>query len=172
MEQPMGYHVARLNRPYDFRVLIEAYVYTKRKDFLHSDFTEYYAGLLKSLKMLFGVGLSREGLTFSQKVLWGLFDNTADSLLRITSPWDGYLEAGLLHRKLEESREPGKIVDRASAVIHEANKASERAHREMLWALFVAIYGECPRVVTSEELLQAGFDDSKEPDITNYYDYF
>jgi hypothetical protein len=26
-------------------------------------------------------------------------------------------------------------------------------------------------VVTSEELRQAGFDDSREPDITNYYDY-
>ena len=168
----MGYYVARLNRPYDFRVLIEAYIYTKRKNFVHSDFSTYYAALLKALEGLFGVRLSGEGLSFDQKILWGLFESTVDSLLRITSPWDGYLEAGLLHSKLEESGESGKEVDRASAVIHEANEASRAAHRTMLYALLVAIFSECQRVLTSEELAKAGFDDSKEPDITNYYDYF
>jgi hypothetical protein len=39
----------------------------------------------------------------------------------------------------------------------------------MLDALFQAIFGECQRMVTSEELREAGFDDSKEPDIVNYY---
>jgi hypothetical protein len=38
-------------------------------------------------------------------------------------------------------------------------------------ALFQVIFGESQRVVTSEELHEAGFDDSKEPDISNYYDY-
>ena len=41
----------------------------------------------------------------------------------------------------------------------------------MLGALFVLIFGEQSRVVTSEELLAMGFDDSKEPDSSNYYDY-
>ena len=62
-------------------------------------------------------------------------------------------------------------MDRASGVIVEANKASEAAHREMLDVLFKAIFGECQRIVTSEELLAAGFDDSKEPDIVKYYDH-
>ena len=61
------------------------------------------------------------------------------------------------------------IVGRASAVIDEANKVSDEAHRDMLCSLFQAIFGECHRVVTSQELLLAGFDDSREPDIVNYY---
>jgi len=166
----MGYYVARLKRPYDYRVLIEAYIDTQRKDFVHADFTNYYASLLEALQTRFGIRLSREGLSFDQRVLWGLFDSTVWSLLQITSPWAGYLEAGLLHKKLVESGEAGRIVDRASAVIGEANTASEEAHREILYALFQAIFGECQRIVTSDELREAGFDDSKEPDIVNYYD--
>jgi hypothetical protein len=72
---------------------------------------------------------------------------------------------------LEESGELGRVVDRASTAIGESNKESEAAHRVMLNALFEAIFGECQRVVTSAELLAVGFDDSKEPDISNYYDH-
>jgi hypothetical protein len=167
----MSYYVACLKRPYDSRVLIEVYIYTQRKDFVHSDFTTYYASLLDALQGLFGIRLSREGLSFDQKVLWSLFENAVGSLLQITDPWDRYLDAGLVHKKLEESGEAGRTVDRASRVIGEANKASEAAHREILYALFRTVFGECDRVVTSEQLREAGFDDSKEPDIVNYYDY-
>ena len=75
----MGYFVAALKRPYDYRVLIEAYIYTHRKDFVHSDFTNYYASLLEVLQTRFGIRLSREGLSFDQQVLWNLFDNTVRS---------------------------------------------------------------------------------------------
>jgi hypothetical protein len=170
-ETTMGYFVARLKRPYDFRVLIEAYIYTHRKDFVHSDFTTYYAALLEALQRLFGVRLSHDDLSFDHRVLWGLFQSTVGSLLQITNPWAGYLEAGLLHKKLEERGEPGRIVDRARAVISEANVASAAAHREILYALFLVIFGECERIVTSEDLRASGFDDTKEPDIVNYYDY-
>jgi hypothetical protein len=166
----MGYDVARLKRPYDYRVLIEAYIYTQRNDYLHSDFSTYYTSLLEALQKQFDVRLSHEGLaSVPQKVFWMLFQSTVESLLRITSPWENYLDATLLEKKLNESDELRRIVDRASAVIGEANKASEAAHREMLVALFQAIFGESQRVVTSEELRRAGFDDSKEPDIVNYY---
>jgi hypothetical protein len=162
-EARMGYFVARLKRPYDYRALIEAYIYTQRKDFVHSDFTKYYASLLEALQKCFGIRLSREGLSFNQVVLWGLFQSSVWSLLQITSPWAGYLEAGLLYRKLEESGEPGRVVDKASRVIGEANKASEVAHREILDALFQAIFGECQRVVTSEDLREAGLTIQKSP---------
>jgi hypothetical protein len=168
----MGYYVARLNGPYDFRVLIEAYVYTQRKNFVHADFTTYYASLLEALQRAFGFRMAGEGLSFHQRVLWSLFQSTVGSLHQITDPWAGYQETSLITKKLEESGEPGKVVDRAIAVIFEANKASEAAHREILYALFLAIFGECQKIVTSEELRQAGFDDSKEPEIENYYDYF
>lgn len=167
----MAYRVARLNRPYDYRVLIEAFIYSQRKDFVHSDFTNYYTSLLQALQRLFGIRLSREGLSFNQRVLWGFFQNTIESLLQVTNPWAGYLEAGLLHKKLDESGEVGPIVYEASRKIVEANQASEAAHREMLYALFRAMFGACDRIVTSEDLREAGVDDSKEPDIMDYYDY-
>ena len=47
-----GFRYGRLRRPYDFRVLIEAYVYTQRHDFVHADFGAYYAGLLANLERL------------------------------------------------------------------------------------------------------------------------
>jgi hypothetical protein len=167
----MGYFVARLERPYDYRGLIEAYIYTQRTDFIHSDFTTYYASLLAALQERFGVRLSQDGLSFPQEVFWMLFQSTVRSLLRITNPWADYLDATLLHMELRETGELGRIVDCARMVIVEANKTSEAAHREMLDALFKAIFGECKRIVTSEELLAGGFDDSKEPDISDYYDY-
>jgi hypothetical protein len=169
----VGYYVARLDRPYDYRVLIETYVYTKRPDFVHADIKAYYEGLLNTLEGLFGLRLSRDALSFDQRVLWMLFEGTVYSLVRITSPWDGYLDATLLHRKLEQCGEPGQAVDQASALIHEANKSSETAHHNMLYALFLAIFGKYERVVTSEELLQAGFDDAAEElHINHYYESF
>lgn len=167
----MGYFVAQLDRPYDSRVLIEAYIYTRRKDFVHQDFNNYYCSLLEALQPLFGVDLSGESLSFDQRILWGLFNSTVDSLLQITSPWSGYLEAGLLHRTLREHEEIDLRVREASSSIYEANQKSAEAHREMLTALFFAIFGDRPQVITSDDLRAAGFDDSKEPDITNYYDY-
>src|SRR5438132_1094361 len=116
------YFVARLPRPYDFRVLIESYVYTKRS-FVHPDFTKYYASLLATLEGLFGVRLSRDdNWSTRQRVFWMHFEATVSSLLRITSPWDGYLEDGLLNIKLEEVAELGRAVHRAGERIHEANK--------------------------------------------------
>ena len=115
----MGYYIEHLKRPYDFRVLIEAYISTRRDDFVHPDFKEYYAALLECLESLFCVRLSRDALTLEKQ----------------------------------------------------ANATSETAHREMLYALFTAIFGERSQVVTSEELQLVGFDDSKEPDMRDYYDY-
>lgn len=168
----MSYHVARLDRPYNVRVLIEAYILTKQEDFVHPDFAAYYVGLLATLEKIFGIRFSEEGLSFSQQLLWHLFQSTVKSLLQITNPWADFLEASLLVRKVQESGEPGEVVERASAIIYEANKASEIAHRDMLHALFSAIFGESQQEVTSEELLQAGFDDTQEPDILNYSDYW
>lgn len=166
----MSFNVARLNRPYDFRMLIETYIYTQRKDFLHSDFNSYYAALLEVLQKQFAIRLSHEGLTtLPQRVFWMLFNSTVRSLLQITNPWANFLDETLLVSKLDENCELRSLVNRASGVIGEANKASEAAHREMLWALFEAIFGKCQLVVTSQDLLASGFDDSKEPEIANYY---
>ncbi len=97
----MSFYVARLKRPYDYRVLIEAYIYTQHKRFLHSDFEVYYASLLEALQEQFGIRLSHEGLiTVPQKVFWMLFQSTVRSLLQITNPWADFLDETLLVKKL------------------------------------------------------------------------
>lgn len=167
----MPYHLDRVPRPYDYRALIEAYVNTKRRDYVHPDFEAYYSGLLAALEPLFEIRLKSDDFSLTQRVLWRLFENTIGSMLQITTPWSNYLEEGLVVVKVRESGEPGRIVERASAAISEAARASLIAHREMLQALFVAIFGPCDRVVSSEELRQAGFDDSREPNMMDYWQY-
>jgi len=164
----MGYYVQQLSRPYDCRALVEVYVRTQRRTYAHEDFPNYYRGLLTALEKEFGLQMSDAGLDFSQRVLWMLFQSTTGSLLQIGTPWDRYLEASLLHKKLEESGEPGRKVMAATDRIFAASSASKSAHYDMLHALFHAIFGVVDRVVTSEQLVEAGFDDSKEPDFSNY----
>ena len=167
----MSYHVERLQRPYDFRGLIQAYIYTQRQDFVHRDFGRYYGELLKVLETQFGVRLARDGVPSHHRVLWFLFDSTVSSLLAITTPWSGYLEAGLLHTKLDQLGEPGKAVYRASCEIEKVAGDSEAAHRKILETLFVVFFGDCQQIITSEDLKRAGFDDSREPTLSDYYDY-
>ena len=164
----MGSYVHRLKRPYDFRVLIDAYIYTRRRDFIHRDFEEYYSGLLQALERDFGIRMSGETLTFDQRVVWSLFVNTVGSLLSVQTPWSDYLETGLLITKLEGAGELGQAILESSRAIAGAARVSTDAHRAMLDALFVLVHGKVDRVVTSEDLQRAGFDDSKEPDFAKY----
>jgi hypothetical protein len=165
------YSVSRIKAPYDVRSLIEVYVYSRRS-FVHEDFAKYYQGLLATLERLFEVRLHPEGLPFEKEVLWSLFEGTARSLLRVGSPWDEYLESSLLASTLRRSGEPGRVVFAASDKIEKANAASEAAHREMLLALFEAMFGPSGKTFTSQDLAAAGFDDSKEPQTSDYHDHF
>lgn len=167
----MSYYVVKLNRPYDMNVLIQAYIYTQRKDFVHQDFNEYYCSLLEELEQIFGVDMSGRTLNFDQRSLLGLFNNTVSSLRQIRSPWSGYMEAGLIHAKLKQREDINAKVKEASNTIDNANLTSSQAHHDMLRALFCAVFGELKQVVTSDDLLAKGFDDSTEPDISNYFDY-
>jgi hypothetical protein len=141
------------------------------KTYVHEDFPNYYTALLSKLEEAFDIHLSHENLDFDQKSLFMLFVSTVHSYQRITTPWSGYLEAGLLIRHLEEAGEPGRRVFAASDAIRDIMKANQAAHFEMLYALFEGIYGFVDRVVDSEQLQEMGFDDSKEPQMHDYYDY-
>lgn len=167
----MGYFVARLPRPYDYRAFIDAYVYSQRRDYVHPDFGKYYTSLLHALEKQFGIRLAHDPLSGRKLALWSLFHNTVSSLLQIRTPWSDYLEAGLIVSTLESSGEAGRTVMEQSARIDQSVAQSESAHRGMLHALFVAIFGPVDRVVTSEDLRRDGFDDSKEPDLADYDDY-
>jgi len=165
-------YVHKLSRPYTYKVLINAYVYTQRNDFFHADFKDYYTSLVGALEEIFTVKLCNvDTSSLDRKVLWGLFTETVHSLLKIGTPWSGYLEAGLLVKKLQDAGDAGKAVFAASERINVATAESELAHYEMLHHLFIAMFGERQQVLTSEDLLKQGFDDAHEPEFKNYYDY-
>lgn len=166
----MAIRFARLGRPYDWRTLIEVYIHAKQERSIPAPLRQtYYTDLLEALERLFEVRLSEEAILFDKQPLWRLVDSTIVSLFRITSPWDGYLEGTPITRALMANAEAAEAMRRATQKIGEANVASEYAHRDLIHALFKAIFGEPRRVVTSEELARAGFDDSRELEIIDHY---
>jgi len=165
----MGYFVKQLERPYTTNTLVDAFVYTLRDDFIHEDFSNYYKAILPVLERKFGISFSGE-MSFDNSIYFSLFHNTARSMLEITSPLSRYQEASLLHSRLEQLGDIGIVVNDAFRAIHESNELSEISHRAILHALFTQMFGEIVITFTSEDLRSDGFDDTKEPDISDYYD--
>lgn len=155
------------NRNYDYKALIKAYLDANRTSYIHEDFKKYYAGLFETLQKAFGLDFKDHSKNRDALVM--LFWSTVSSYENIRSPWSNYLEGGLIIRKLEQAGEGGEIVLTLSKKIEELHKKSKKAHWEMLDSLFQLIFGRVSKVVTSKELLELGFDDSKEPDFTDYY---
>ncbi|MBI4751893.1 MAG: hypothetical protein HY774_25695 [Acidobacteria bacterium] len=168
----MGYSIEKLKRPYDYKVLVEAYVRTQREDYVHPDFAAYYQSLCAVLEKQFEVRFSAEYFSDSKAALWMLFESTVGSLLRITTPWDAFLEETLIVSTLQKSGNAGKRIDQASQTILQATRESRQAHLEILHELFALMYSKTDVIITSEQLALVGFDDSQEPDIRDYYDDF
>jgi hypothetical protein len=73
------------------------------------------------------------------------------------------LEATLMFRILEESGSDGPRFLELQDQLYALNRTSEAIQTEMLDRLFHIVFGERTTVVSSEDLLAAGFDDSKQP---------
>ena len=151
---------------YDYRELIQTYIQTQRNDHRHPDFKNYYTELLTQLEQLFEVDFSSP--PSSQRALWMLFRATIDSYLSLRTPWNRFLEAGLLVQKIEALGSEGEKIFTCSKQIEEVTQTSRELHLQLLSDLFECMYGKRDLVVTSQELTAIGFDPSKEPQITDY----
>lgn len=124
----------------------------------------YYPRLLSHLEESFGLRLSFDATEdFNKKVLFSLFQDTTLSYRDLRHPWSNYQEATLIIRKLEDAGTSGQRILHLSDKIREKTKDSAELHLQMLYELFQCIYGPINIVVTSQQLLAMGFDDSKEP---------
>jgi hypothetical protein len=160
------------NRQYTYKELIEAYINAERDDYIHEDFKNYYVGLFKKLTELFGIRFRMEELgNFPDDEFWPgvskgaalmVFQSTVRSYLSITTPFAGFIEFGL---------GVGDLYDAYGRKLEEMAEENRKAHLNLLDALFKMMSGAVDRVVTSQELREAGFDDSKEPKKADYYDY-
>src|SRR5689334_16572329 len=113
-------------------------------------------------------GPSTDGVDPRYHALAFLFHGTMRSYLSIKTPWSGFTDETLVVRQLDQAGQQGQAIFQLSNEIGDLAKRSKTLHLEMLYDLFRLMYGETDQVVTSEQLLATGFDDSKEPKISDY----
>jgi hypothetical protein len=150
---------------YDFKSWVDAEI-AGREQYLHQEFNDYYQALAHTLRDLMGLkgDVPRDDLQ-------GLLESTISSLKRISHPFSGWLESTLTQGKLERAGLGPKIARLMDRIL-EANQESKDAHKEMLYTLFEVVHGYSNAKFTSDCLLAAGFDDTAEPDISDYYDFY
>jgi hypothetical protein len=152
---------------YDRRDLVHAYLGAQERGFggyyaesptYNAALKAYHVGMLDGLERLFGLRLRPE----SAGALFMLFASTANSLLALRTPWSGFLEAGLLVRKVDEAGPEGERVTAASERIDALTAESREAHLEMLDALVATMLGERASLTFGPADLRAiGVDDAK-----------
>lgn len=160
--------VKKINEPYDYQTFIEVFIYSKTT-YIHEDFDKYYEGLSQALQQLFDISLQEP--EFSKRSLWGLLHQTVYSYLDVKTPMSNYLEAGLLFKQIEESGSEEKIMAQIEAVDEEFNIFKDK-HKELTLTLFTELFGKSDKVFSSQHLKDIGFDDSTQPDDSDYYDYW
>ena len=154
---------------YDERALITALVEARLPPYPHEDFRTFRKARLAALEAAFGVRLSHEGVPdFRAKVLWMMVETYVASLLRLEET--GFGEGGLLERVLDERDTPELNIRGIEADLHRMGQEYRKRHYDMLASLFRCIWGPLGRTVSSADLLAHGFDDSKEPRMSDHYD--
>ncbi|MFF3564008.1 hypothetical protein ACFYXS_28570 [Streptomyces sp. NPDC002574] len=139
--------------------------YEPEDDDVNSALSAYYQGLEAALEQRFEAVLdARRAADSGTRTLLMLFGSTARSYLSIRTPWSGYLEAGLLVRRVEQIGPGGERILEASRRIEESVALSRDAHLEILDAIAAHVLGaRSEAVFTSADLLAAGFDDTRRP---------
>lgn len=162
-----------MSKRYEWKDLLDAYIKAQRRHYVHEDFTKYYKGHLAALEEAFGVSVSVERVRNpGVRALWVPFQGALASFLSIRTPWDNVLEDSLTNRVIDERLgEQGKQIRRLEADVSQAIQLSKVVHLELLEELFNVLWGPITQVVTSEDLLKLGFDDSKEPQYLDYVDH-
>ncbi|AGZ45350.1 hypothetical protein [Actinoplanes friuliensis] len=165
-----------MTRTYDRRDLIEVYLGSLEQGYgdYYSGATSYnaalkvyYVDLRDALERRFNSRLGVDGDT----ALRMLFHSTVASLLAIRTPWSGFVDAGLLNKRLEDAGENGERVNAASGRIAELTAQTREAHLEMLDALVVSFTGVRADLTVSEDDLRAEGVECTPPD-TSGYDLF
>jgi hypothetical protein len=130
----------------------------------------HHRSRLDGLQRLFGLRLGGDGQAeVRQAALGMLFRSAAESFLTLRTPFSGFLEAGLIHRVLEEAGEPGAQVYRTNDRIGAAVVEAREAHLDMLDALVAAMLGDrADLTFTDADARVAGIEFLPEPTTAEY----
>jgi hypothetical protein len=110
-------------------------------------------------------------------VLWELFAITVDHIQRsravgVAGAW---LEGGpQAHLDRMQTSAESELITKTQNTIYELQNLENEMNKsryQLLYQLIELFFSKIDKIVTSEELLAAGFDDSKEPQLKDYYDY-
>jgi hypothetical protein len=163
---------------YGRRDLVHAYLGAQRRGFggyyaesstFNDALEAYYVSLLDGLQQLFDLRLDQSGGAPVQNLaLLMLLRSAADSLLTLRTPWSGFLEAGLIYRKLDAAGEHGERVTRASARIDALVVETRDTHLEMLDALLAAMLGDRAGLTFTEADVRAAGVDTTKPSPADY----
>ena len=164
---------------YGRSALIEAYLATRPGDRYGGYYQEssgynaalraHHEAMLGGLERLFGMRIDRHEVP--DLALFMLFQATARSMLALTTPWSGFLEAGLLHKRLDATGEPGVRVMAASHRIETRAGESRRDHLLILDELLAVFLGDRAGLTfTAADLRDVGVD--PEPPSTEEYPLF
>jgi hypothetical protein len=164
---------------YDSRAFAQAYLFAQASeedgvgDYLLTEpaynaaLREHHKRVLAGLEKLFGVTLDVRSTTGDTALLW-LFTKTARSCHSPRTPLSGFLEAGLLIRRLAEGGDAGTRVLATFERIGQLRDAWHEAHLDVLDDLLGMLLGErADRVFTSADLRAAGVDDTP-PELTDH----
>ena len=130
---------------------------------------EHRAALLAGLERLFDLRLDMDSLPSGTKALFMLFRGTVRSYVDIKGPGDGFLEAGLLHKAMENAG-IDEAVGRDLDSIRALNEQSRTTHLDILTTLLGAMLGDnADRVVSEADLRAIGVNPI--PPNPNDYDW-
>ncbi len=149
-----------MTNTYNYQSLIQAYVNIHRTDFRHPEFTDYYRRLLTALEQGFGISLNGDGLSDAKRSYWGNFQVAIQSCAHANEDFAALSNDISFNPYLIKSF--GK-EDNTLAHVNELQAHIEQSlplHQALLDSLFVFIYGKIDKIITSEHLLQLGFDDT------------
>lgn len=159
-------------KQYDRAAFIRAYIDANQLDYLHEDFKTYYTGLLDALQQAFDITFSLQDVRNREfAALWVLFHATVRSYQNIRTPRSGFTDDTLLNVKLEQLGERGEAIISLEETIRETAASNKETHLKLLDELFLLLWGPVNTVVTSDELLEIGFDDAKKPEESDHLDY-
>jgi hypothetical protein len=105
----------------------------------------------------------------NSSTLWSLFDDTAEFLHR-ANVGSGWLMGGPYTALLafKAQNEQANLVRNLWDDAAQQFRMVQNTYRQMLYELFVLLFGRIETVVTSADLLALGVDDSHEPDLLDY----
>lgn len=161
-----------MSKVYDYKTLIELSVSQKRY-FSIPVYGDYYKTLIGTLEKLLDTPL-----TPPDTVGWSIKNlfNSALELQYLSVEGDylmgGPTQALYMLWQREGSSQAGQILTTVLPVIGRKEEELREHYLFLAHELFKLFYGEkLEKTVTSEALLAAGFDDSQEPDLSDYYDH-